>query len=281
MLQVDESQNQQQDQDAEIETLHVYVAREEVKRPSVILPALSLLALSFLLAICITSSYRQPLVRTTLRVAAVFPPTQVYAASAMVKATGKKTFQATVAHGTLTLTNGSVVGQDLPAGLVFATSSGVEVITQTGVFVPAGSALGYGYATVSAKAVTGGVQGNIPTLSINAVYGTSLYIRNLKAFTGGKNSYSVKIETAQDRQIAISAARETLTTQAIHLTTYLVRPCSEISHEHSSQLTLVWSCQYMTFAVPAYMQVVTFRLVGKNVLVDVEYTPRPAIIWFK
>src|SRR6266566_8318520 len=172
MLHVDEEQDQV------IETLHLYVVPEEIHHPSPLPIVLSVLALSVLFTLSLFP-YRQPLVRTTLRVAAVFPPIQIYTTIAHVNATGIKTYPAVIAHGILTITNGSVVSQELPPGLLFATSSGVEVITQTSVFVPAGSALGYGYATVQAKAVTGGTQGNIKALSINSVYGTSLYIRNM------------------------------------------------------------------------------------------------------
>jgi hypothetical protein len=286
MLELDNQQDQEQDREAITETLHLWVTRDDIRQPSPLPIVLSVFALTVLFTLCLLSPYRQPVVRTTIRVPAVYPPVQFYSASAPVSATGIKTVQATVAHGILTLTNGSVVGQDLPAGLVFASSSGIEVITETGVYVPAGSANGYGYATVEAKAVTGGVQGNIPALSINSVYGTALYIRNLQAFAGGKDAYSVKIETDQDRQNAIYAARSVLVPKAIHLDTYLVRPCSEqvqllFRNNNLRQLTLVWSCQYVTFSVPAMMHVTGVRLVGKNVYVDVEYTPRPSIIWFK
>lgn len=286
MLELDNQQDQQQDEDAITETLHLWVTRDDIKQPSPFPIVLSVFALSILLAVCIFSPTRQPLVRTTIRVAAVYPPIMIYSASAPVSATGIKTYLAVTAHGVLTLSNGSVVGQDMPAGLVFATSSGVEVITTSGVYVPAGSALGYGIATVDARAVAGGSQGNIPALSINAVYGTSLYIRNLTAFTGGKDAYSVKVVTAQDRQNAISVARGSLTVQAIHVNTFLVRPCSEtvqnrFFNSKKTVITLVWSCQYMTFTVPAAMHVTAFRLIGENVFVTVEYVAHPRIIWFK
>lgn len=286
MLQVDNTNHTSEQQDSQeqpiTETLHLYVSREELQPSPSLLPiALSLLCLVVLFNLCMLSPTRQPLERRVIRLAAVYPPIMTYSASAPVNATGVKTYQATVAHGVLTLTNGSVVGQDLPAGIIFAGSSGVEVVTTSGVYVPAGSALGYGYATVSARAVAGGNQGNIPALSINAVYGTSLYIRNLSAFTGGKDAYAVKIITDQDRQTAISVAREALTAQAIHINTYLVRPCSEVAHERASQLTLVWSCQYFAFEVPATMHITNVKLVGKYVLVSVEYVARPSIIWFK
>lgn len=288
MFQVDNQQDQ--DQDAITETLHLWVTQDDIKQPSPFPIVLSLLTLFVLFILCVLSPARQPLERTTIRLAAVYPPIQTYTSVAHVTATGIKTVQATVAHGILVLTNGSVVGQDMPAGLVFASSSGVEVITTSGVYVPAGSALGYGYATVEAKAVTGGIQGNLPALAINAVYGTSLYVRNLAAFTGGKDAYSFKVETDQDKQTAISTARGILIAKAIHLDTYLVRPCSEKAsfsdeteaiQEQHSQLSLVWQCQYMTFSVPRYMRVTDVKIAGKYVLVSVEYVMRPSIIWFK
>jgi hypothetical protein len=280
MYQVDNQQDQ--DQDAITEELHLYVTREELHQPFPLLPtALSVFTLIVLFILCVLSPYRQPLERRVIRLAAVYPPIQVYTSVAHVTATGTKIVQATTAHGILVLTNGSVVGQDMPAGMIFATSSGIEVITTSGVFVPAGSALGYGIATVGARAVTGGFQGNIPALSINAVYGTSLYIRNLSVFTGGKDAYSFKVETAQDKQTAISTARGILTAKAIHLDTYLVRPCGEAIQERHSIVSVVWSCQYMTFSVPGYMHVTGVKIVGKYVLVSVEYVARPSIIWFK
>ena len=66
------------------------------------------------------------------------------------------------------------------------------VVTDRAVFVPAGNANGYGYATVSAHALLSGKAGNIPAYTINQVEGSSVFIRNLTAFHGGRDSYSVK-----------------------------------------------------------------------------------------
>ena len=66
--------------------------------------------------------------------------------------------------------------------------------------VPAGNANGYGYATVAAHALISGKQGNIPAYAINQIEGSSVYVRNLAAFQGGSDAYSVRFATAQDIQ---------------------------------------------------------------------------------
>src|SRR5207244_1538998 len=114
-----------------------------------------------------------------------FLPPLTFSATKQITPTGVKTYPATTAHGNLTITNGSVVSQELPQGLIFTSKEGGEVETDTSVFVPAGSAAGFGDARVSAHPVMSGAKANLSPLSIDAVYGTSLYIRNLEPFTGG------------------------------------------------------------------------------------------------
>ena len=197
--------------DEKPETLHIYVVREEIPRPPLFPIALSVLALSVLFALCVVSSYRQPEIPITIRVPAVFLPLQPFTASVAIIPTGKKLYPATTAQGILTITNGSVISQELPQGLIFTDSTGLEIVTDTRVFVPAGSAAGYGYATVSAQAVRSGVTGNIPAHAIDRVVGSSLYIRNLTAFQGGKEAYTVPLQLPQDRQTALDQARTNLT----------------------------------------------------------------------
>src|SRR5258708_38047428 len=143
------------------------------------------------------------------------------------------------AHGVLTITNGSVICQTLPAGLTFISNSGVSVMTDTAVFVPAGSANGYGYATVEAHALISGKQGNIPAYAINQVEGSSVYVRNLAAFRGGADSYSVKIITSQDRRVARTKARDILAIKA----SGLHYPCVENYNESSRTIGESWRCQ--------------------------------------
>lgn len=276
MLHVDEER-----QDTPIETLHLYVVREPLQQISwrLWLPlAISLFALSLIVALCVLSPYRQQVTRSVIRVPAVFSPLQYYTASAQIQPTGIKTYQATKAYGILTITNGSVIAATLPAGMIVTASDGREVVTLASVFVPSGNALGYGYARVAAQAVTGGIKGNIAALAINSVYGDALYIRNLAAFSGGRDAYAVKVITAQDKQNATSEARAILTAFVMHNLAY---PCKEALVTRNIHVTLTWACQYVTFTIPAYMHVTAYQIVGKRVVVEVWYVARPQIISFK
>ena len=208
--------------DEPVETLHIYVVREEAKPP--LLPIfLSVVALSLLVALCALSPYQQPVTRAVIRVPAVLLPLKTFTARIAIIPTGIKTYTATTAQGVLTITNGSVISQTLPAGFIFITNSGVSVVTDHAVFVPAGNANGYGMANGSAHALTSGKAGNIPALAVDTVEGSSVYVRNLAAFTGGSDAYSVKVVTAQDRQAALANARQHLAV----LSTGLHYPCVE------------------------------------------------------
>src|SRR5258708_4474624 len=200
--------------DAPMETLHIYFEREQPPRPSLLPIFLSVFALLTLVAVSVFSPPQQPVMRAVIRVPAVLLPLRTFTAQTPVIPTGVHTYPATTAHGTLTITNGSVISQTLPAGLSFISSSGLSVITDTAVFVPAGSANGYGYATVAAHALVSGQAGNIPALVVDIVEGYSLYIRNLAAFQGGRDAYSVKFATSQDKQTALIQARGALTIQS-------------------------------------------------------------------
>lgn len=165
----------------------------------------------------------------------------------------------------------------LPRGVIFSGQNGIEVQTEQAVFIPAGSASGYGVATVPAKALTAGENGNIQALAVNAVYGTALYVRNLTAFRGGKDSYSVKFVTPQNRQTAFNHARQVVATRikGLHY------PCNESYLSEARQMTVTWRCQFVSYRLPAYMQVTAARLSGRNVLVDVAFVPRPVRLWVK
>jgi hypothetical protein len=206
------------------ETLHIYVVREEAPKPSLLPIFLSVLALASLVALSIAVPYEQPVTRAVIRVPAVLLPLRTFSATAAIIPTGVKVYPATVAHGTLTITNGSIIGQSIPAG--FAIQG---VVTDYAVYVPGGNANGYGWAIVTAHTLISGTGGNLATLAINQVIGSSVYIRNLSAFTGGKDSYAVKLATAQDKQTALTKARNILAMQinGLHYT------CQELHLQNS------------------------------------------------
>jgi hypothetical protein len=255
--------------DEKPETIHLYVVREEEPKPSLLPIVLSVVALSILVAVCVLTPYQQPVTRAIIRAPAVRLPLQTFTAQVAVIPTGVKVYPATTAHGVLTITNGSIISQTIPQGFKLE-----NVITDRAVFVPAGNANGYGYAVVSAHAAIAGTYGNIPALAIDTVLGSSVYIRNLAAFQGGSNAYSVRFVTAQDKQAALATARQHLAV----VSTGLHYPCSETM---SGTLAVTWRCQFLIYHVPAYMHVTGVRIIGKNLLLAVWFVARPVRIWVK
>lgn len=258
------------------ETIHLYVVREKEPRHSFFPIALSVFALFVLVVVGVIFPYRQTEQEAVIRVPAVFLPLQVFTTSVHIIPTGVKTYPATTAHGILTITNGSIISQTLPKGTVIGS-----VVLDYSVFVPMGSANGYGYATVSAHALTSGNAGNIPALAINQVEGSSIYIRNLTSFTGGKNSYSIPVQLPKDRQTALDTARLILAPQTAKLRAFLAYPCKESTQIKNSVLRLFWMCQYVTYSLPSYMRVTRITSIGKNLFIDVRFVARPRIIVLK
>jgi hypothetical protein len=225
-----------------------------------------------LVALTVFIPYDVPLVKRTLTVAAIPSRTKTFTAAVAIMPTGKKVYPTLVAHGLLTITNGSIIAQVIPAGFTVGA-----VATDYAVFVPAGSATGYGYATVAAHALTPGKQGNIATDTVNYVEGSSVYIRNLSPFTGGRDAYSVKVVTAHDKAQAITKARAAVAGQV----SGLHYPCKEryVSHDHT--ISLRWRCQIITYNLPPYMHVVAVKLYGNSLILTVQFVARPAYIWVK
>ncbi len=258
--------------DEKPETIHVYVVREEAARPPLLPIFLSVIALSALVAVCALTPYQQPVTRLTIRVPAVLLPLKTFTVTTAIIPTGVNVYPATTAHGVLTITNGSVIAQVFPAGFTVQ-----NVMTDRAAYVPAGSANGYGYAVVPAHALIRGKQGNIPAYAINQVEGSSVYVRNLSAFSGGEDSYSVQVVTLQDRQTAVENARSIVGahTHGLHY------PCREFYLSEPKQITANWRCQFVTYRLPSYMHVTGVRIIGKNLLVAVWFVVHPVHIWVK
>src|SRR5947209_17775938 len=141
--------------DDPMETVHLYVVREEPKQPYMFLPLFAAFFCIIVIASVVAYSGLHPSYEhATLTVPAQFLPLQTFKTSQAIVPTGIQTYPATIAQGTLTVTNGSIISQTLPAGFTSVSGSGFSVVTDRAVFVPAGSADGYGIATVSAHLLT-------------------------------------------------------------------------------------------------------------------------------
>jgi hypothetical protein len=254
--------------DEKIETLHIYVVRDEAPKPQLYPIFLAVLALLVLVVLAIAVPYQQPVMRAVIRVSAVLLPPRTFTTRITVIPTGIKTYPATRAHGALTITNGSIIGQYIPAEFTIG-----GVATDTAVYVPGGSANGYGWAQVPAHALNAGKAGNLSSYAIDSVVGSSVYVRNLSAFSGGRDSYSVKYATTQDKQLALTKAREYLAS----ITPGLHDPCAETT----SVKLMTWECQYVTYELPDYMHVLHVKIVGKNLIITVAFTPRQMRVGMK
>src|SRR5579884_894022 len=75
--------------------------------------------------------------------------------------TGKGFQAAQAARGTLTFYNGEFTAQVIAAGTTFTTTSGISVVTEASVTLPAANPPNLGRASVAAHAIQTGPQGNI------------------------------------------------------------------------------------------------------------------------
>ncbi len=254
--------------DEQPETIHLYVVREEVKLSlfPIFIPVQALIVIA---ALCTLFPYQQPVTRITLRVPVIPLAIKTFTAQAAIVPTGIKTYPATTAHGILTITNGSVVAQTLPAGLTIVSNGGILVVTDRATYVPPGSADGYGFSTVPAHVLTAGI--NLATLSVDQTLGTSLYVRNLQPFTGGRPAYSMKVVTAQDRQRAIQKTRSVLARVSIGLH----YPCNDALNIGKQTVSESWRCQFVTYHIPEFYHVTGIKLAGKDLILNAWFVERP------
>ena len=262
--------------DDDIETIHLYVVKEEEKKPSIFLHLLAaFLCLATIIGVTIYSALNPIYVYETLTIPAQFLPLQTFSTTKAIIPTGIKAYPATTAHGELTIYNGSIITQIIPAGFTVISKGGLQFATDTAVTVPAGNPPNYGRATVPAYAKIQGKYGNIQANTINQVFGSSLYIRNTHPFRGGQDAYSVKIITPQDRQTALGAARVSLTAQVARKQAILAEPCIERYSQIPSTLEASWACQFVSYPNLPGMKVTRVAIRGKNLIVDIVFIVRP------
>jgi hypothetical protein len=144
--------------------------------------------------------------------------------------------------------------------------------------IPSGNPPNYGIATVSAHAVMAGKQGNIPADAIDQIYGSAMSLKNLIPFTGGLDASTKPFVTADDQEQALKTARQQLTAkQPLEL---LTKPCTETVSQHHLSLSVVWSCQYVTYRAPKNGQVLSVQVSGNSVILSMRIVARPIVTHF-
>ncbi|HLZ56072.1 MAG TPA: hypothetical protein VKR06_03910, partial [Ktedonosporobacter sp.] len=137
-------------------------------------------------------------------------PTLTFSQDTTVNATGTGRQQAASAHGLIVFYNAALVAQFLPAGTVITGASGVQVVTDEDVSIPAALLPTEGQASVTGHAVAAGLGGNIPA---GDLYGpccrTAVYVSN-QAFSGGQVAREYRMVQQSDIDTAQKALQSTL-----------------------------------------------------------------------
>jgi len=105
---------------------------------------------------------------------------------------------ARAATGTLTFYNGSYVSQTMNAGTVYTGRNGIQVMLLQTVSIPAASPPQFGEANATAQAVNVGAEGNIAAYDITLVLSNFLTVKNLAAFTGGRDERTYQAVAQHD-----------------------------------------------------------------------------------
>ena len=263
--------------DDDIETVHLYVVPEKKRRrPSLSLSLHQIVhrcmqALAFLL---LAGLYIHPQqgphsLTRIISVAAIPLPIRQVQASAPIVATGVKTIPAIQSQGVLTIYNGSVLTESLPAGFLVNSGSGVEVATTLAVTVPAANLPDLGVTQVSAHAVTAGEAGNISAGAIHQEDGSSLVIKNLSAFRGGQDARTEQVVTADDLTRAEESAR--VEASAHKPPGIYAHACAETDIQAFTSVTVQLTCQPVTYTVPKGTKVLSVvSVIGNRVVLRVQ-----------
>jgi hypothetical protein len=270
-----------------MKTIHVWMVPESEREPeeqgrswlpdwrAIGQRCVQFLALLLLAVVCTAESSPASRIRT-LTVPAILLPVQTIAARAAIIPTGVKTIPARQARGILTVYNGSILRESLPAGFIVTASTGVEIATDQAVVVPPANLPEPGVAHVPAHAIQPGAQGNIAAYSISQNDGSSLVIKNLTAFTGGKDASTVQYVTSQDKDNALAQARQQVEEQQLAGThPGVLVGCKETATVETSSVIVSWACQYATWAAPVGAQVLSASVQGRVIVLRVREVVLP------
>ncbi len=276
----DDQDEPARDDNDEMETIHVYMLREPLppdEQPERteeedertdrwlrvqqwVMGCIAMLMLSAFTLVPDSPVY----VTRTISVPAIPLPIVQLQTSVPIVATGVTTIPAHQAHGILTIYNGLSIIQQLPAGFVVTSRSGVEVTTDEAVTIQAAQLPAAGVATVAAHTVTAGAAGNIAAGAVNQDDGSSLVVKNLLAFSGGLDASTRQYVTSADMNNARASARAQLTAQKpVGL---LPRPCTESEQQRGTTLSLAWRCQYVTYRTPLGVTPIHVQVQGNQII---------------
>src|SRR6266852_5889572 len=133
--------------------------------------------------------------------------------SLTIPTTGTGHQDARAATGILTFYNGNFSPQSIPVGTVFTGSDGVKIATSEVVTVPAAQPPQFAIASVAASAVSTGSNTDIAAGDIHLALSSDLLVKNLAAFTGGRDSRDFQAVAQRDLDTLTSTGRNALVQQ--------------------------------------------------------------------
>ncbi len=136
--------------------------------------------------------------------------------------TGHGHQEAQAATGILTFYNGNANPQTVPRGTVFTGADSLQVSTDQSITIPAAQPPSFGQATIPATTIRAGATSNIHSFDINGTVSSSLFVKNLQAFTGGRDARTYKAVGQSDVDSLTSTVQQTLATA--FTTAFPVRP---------------------------------------------------------
>ena len=139
---------------------------------------------------------------------AVAPVTLTRSATAPTTGTGHQ--DASAATGVVTFYNGLSIIQSVPSGTVFTGRDGERITTDQTANIPPNAPPEDGYVTVIAHALTLGMRGNIAAHDVALALSSSLTVKNLTPFTGGRNARTFRAVAAKDLQTLTVTLNETV-----------------------------------------------------------------------
>ena len=133
----------------------------------------------------------------TVQLGRVLPPLTI-SQSQNTATTGKGHQDAKAATGTVTFYNGQQTEQTIAQGTVITGSESVSIETTQSATIPPGNpGTGYGTATVTARAVEAGSNGNIQAGDVNTPIALAVFVKN-NQFTGGQDERTFQTVAKSD-----------------------------------------------------------------------------------
>jgi hypothetical protein len=130
--------------------------------------------------------------------------------SATIPTTGHGHQDARAASGTLTFYNGNASPQTIAIGTVLTGADGIHVSIDQSVTIPAANPPYLGQATITATTLQVGSASNMHADDLNGTVASSVFVKNLAVFTGGRDERTYQAVAKSDIDSLTSTLQATI-----------------------------------------------------------------------